>query len=338
MAPSTIDRSLVRREARIGDSLVRGLTRTRILACALAFAGCIQSSAVTCANGQICPEGTTCVALTDPVQQVCAQPDQLTACDGKSDYARCGTNRRCYSGACLATACGDGRVDRADPNMPGDVGEMCDDGNQTSGDGCSSDCSSDETCGNGVIDPIAGEVCDDGNLVSHDGCDSTCAIEHPRWTLLDSSWPVNRVSSMTYDAARERTVLFGGADASQNSFFDDTWEWDGLGWARLKPPQSPSARSSNALAYDATRRRVVLFGGANADGTLSDGRWDRTIDTPELLSAVGTFLAAGAAFASVGVIVLRHDPHLAWTWMIMVGWGLGVAMQIIAGAIARRRR
>src|SRR5215216_5227182 len=61
------------------------------------------------------------------------------------------------------------------------------------------------------------------------------------------------------------------------------------------------------------------------------------IDAPELLSAVGTFLAAGAAFASVGVIVLRHDPHLAWTWMIMVGWVLGVVMQIVAGTIARRR-
>ena len=75
-----------------------------------------------------------------------------------------------------------------------------------------------------------------------------------------------------------------------------------------------------------------------ANGAPSDGSWDGKIDTPELLSAVGTFLAAGAAFASVGVIVLRHDPHLAWTWMIMVGWVLGVAMQIIAGTIARRRR
>jgi hypothetical protein len=73
------------------------------------------------------------------------------------------------------------------------------------------------------------------------------------------------------------------------------------------------------------------------DGAASDGRWDGKIDAPELLSAVGTFLAAGAAFASVGVIVLRHDPHLAWTWMIMAGWVVGVTMQIVAGAIARRR-
>ena len=55
------------------------------------------------------------------------------------------------------------------------------------------------------------------------------------------------------------------------------------------------------------------------------------------ICAVGTFLAAFSAFASVGVIVLRHDPHIAWTGMIMAGWCVGVTMQIVAGTIARRR-
>ena len=70
----------------------------------------------------------------------------------------------------------------------------------------------------------------------------------------------------------------------------------------------------------------------------ADGAWVGKVDTPELLSAVGTFLAAFSAFACVGVIVLRHDPHQVWIWMIMAGWVDGVAMQIIAGAIARLRR
>jgi hypothetical protein len=70
----------------------------------------------------------------------------------------------------------------------------------------------------------------------------------------------------------------------------------------------------------------------------ADGTWDGKIDTPELLSAIGTFLAAFSAFACVGVIVLRHDPHLAWILMIMAGWVVGVAMQIFAGTIARLRR
>ena len=71
---------------------------------------------------------------------------------------------------------------------------------------------------------------------------------------------------------------------------------------------------------------------------LSNGDTVEKIDTAEFLSAVGTFFATGSAFASVGAIVLRHDPHIAWTTMIMAGWLVGVAMQIIAGAIARFRR
>jgi hypothetical protein len=73
-------------------------------------------------------------------------------------------------------------------------------------------------------------------------------------------------------------------------------------------------------------------------GTSKDGVWVGKIDAPELLSAVGTFLAALSAFASVGVIVLRYDPHLAWTSMIMAGWVTGITMQIVAGTIARLRR
>ena len=61
------------------------------------------------------------------------------------------------------------------------------------------------------------------------------------------------------------------------------------------------------------------------------------IDAAELLTAVGTFCAALAAFASVGVIILREELHIAWTVMILTGWVLGISMQIVAGAIARTR-
>ena len=45
------------------------------------------------------------------------------------------------------------------------------------GDGCSADCKSDETCGNGVIDAVTGEACDDGNVAGGDGCDAGCQPE-----------------------------------------------------------------------------------------------------------------------------------------------------------------
>ncbi|RJF69981.1 hypothetical protein [Rhodopseudomonas palustris] len=62
------------------------------------------------------------------------------------------------------------------------------------------------------------------------------------------------------------------------------------------------------------------------------------IDAAEFLSAVGTFCATLAAFASVTLVVLHLSPHLVWTSMILAGWLIGVSMQIVAGAIGRARR
>ena len=78
----------------------------------------------------------------------------------------------------------------------------------------------------------------------------------------------------------------------------------------------------------------LAFHGPNGEPKGSSGG---KIDAAEFLSAVGTFLAALTAFASVSVIVLGEDPHVYWTMAIMMGWVVGVMMQIIAGAIARTR-
>ncbi len=81
--------------------------------------------------------------------------------------------------AALAPGCGDdGGGDReVCGNGLLDPGEVCDDGNAVSGDGCNATCTSEEYCGNGVVDARAGEQCDDGNLVAGDGCSATCELE-----------------------------------------------------------------------------------------------------------------------------------------------------------------
>ena len=56
-----------------------------------------------------------------------------------------------------------------------DAGEACDDGNTLDGDGCSSVCTIEALCGNGILD--AGEGCDDGNTANGDGCSSVCQVE-----------------------------------------------------------------------------------------------------------------------------------------------------------------
>jgi hypothetical protein len=64
---------------------------------------------------------------------------------------------------------------------------------------------------------------------------------------------------------------------------------------------------------------------------------DPRIDATEFLSAAGTFCATLTAFFAVGIIILRSEPHIAWTWLIMIGWVAGISMQIVAGAKARMR-
>ncbi len=78
--------------------------------------------------------------------------------------------------ACRLWSCGNGTLD---------PGEMCDDGNAVSGDGCNATCTSDETCGNGITDRPA-EACDDGNTAGGDGCSSTCTIEMG-WACVGSA-------------------------------------------------------------------------------------------------------------------------------------------------------
>lgn len=73
------------------------------------------------------------------------------------------------------------------------------------------------------------------------------------------------------------------------------------------------------------------------DGTESEEAAGGKVDSAEFLTAIGTFLAALTAFASVVLIVLVHEPHMFWTVMILLGWMVGVTMQIVAGAIARIR-
>ena len=55
-------------------------------------------------------------------------------------------------------------------------GEVCDDGNNVDGDGCSFNCLSSEVCPDGIINQVTGEECDDGNSDNHDACLNTCEL------------------------------------------------------------------------------------------------------------------------------------------------------------------
>lgn len=99
---------------------------------------------------------------------LCTSADE----SGSSVLLRCPSGSSCTKDqtACIQDNCGNGRSDN---------GEVCDDGNVRNGDGCSDDCKSNETCGNGVIDEDGEmeEECDDGDTINGDGCSALCQKE-----------------------------------------------------------------------------------------------------------------------------------------------------------------
>jgi hypothetical protein len=101
------------------------------------------------------------------------------------------------------------------------------------------------------------------------------------WTQIPTSYaPAPRFwESMAFDSHTGRIVLFGGDhflpyDLGESN---DTWEWDGTQWSLDAPAAAPAVRSGQAMAYDANRDRVVVFGGWNAatsPATIYGDTWE----------------------------------------------------------------
>jgi len=225
-----------------------------VLVTAVAVTACVSSNLVQCEDGLACPSSDVC----DEIHHGCVAPDQLTACDGLADNSACvagDVTGSCYDGVCLPHGCGNGIVE---------PGEQCDDGNQVSNDGCSADCKSNETCGNGVVDEDRGEQCDDGNHLAHDGCDSTCQSEATTWTIVAvEPATINRDSS-AYDIARGRLVdLVAGT----------TWEWDGTRWTTDAGTVPIGSALYYKLFYDPVTAHVERFD-VDASGMAKLLSWD----------------------------------------------------------------
>ncbi|HMG56559.1 MAG TPA: kelch repeat-containing protein, partial [Kofleriaceae bacterium] len=131
------------------------------------------------------------------------------------------------------------------------------------------------------------------------------------------------------DPVHQRIVMFGGR--TELGPFADTWMWDGR-WvqaatARMTPPH----RFDAALAYDAARDEVVLFGGTDLDRTELGDTWvfdgiawtERVVAGPP--GRHGHVMAYDPARAQV---VLFGGEGFAdtWTWN-----GTGWAERTVAG-------
>ncbi len=116
-----------------------------------------------------------------------------------------------------------------------DTGEVCDDGNAETGDGCRDDCTA-ELCGDGILD--AGEDCDDGNNVSGDGCSALCegVFSDDFSPGLDDGW-------IWYDPAADSTYEIVGSGTADS-------------WLVIHVPQGPTHDAFGTLGVPHLMQQV----------------------------------------------------------------------------------
>ena len=252
--------------------------------------GCAApEAAAACANvvdGQPCTAssiaaGTCSGGSCHPVGCGNGIIDAGEVCDDGNTVAGDGCSADCRSNE----TCGNDVVDTID-------GEQCDSGVfGLSGDGCTSRCTTEIQLWRDVtpLGPsprsFAGISNDrQGRLIVVDGqvglqqptpaTAGTWAWTGDAWGLLDpgTELPARGGFGIAYDAARQRTIAFGGSDGTSANA--ETWAWDGVTWTQLHPATSPSARYYLQLAYDQAREKIVLFGGFDDNGDYLGDTWE----------------------------------------------------------------
>ncbi len=133
-----------------------------------------------------------------------------------------------------------------------------------------------------AYDATRGEVVLFGGNSSGLNQGDTWVWDGANWTQKSAGPPARYWHAMAGDLG---VVLFGG-QSSSGAVFGDTWVWDGATWDQQSPTTNPPARIFHAMAYDAARNQVLMFGGDTFNqGTVLTDTWTFPENQPPDCSA-----------------------------------------------------
>ena len=110
----------------------------------------------------------------------------------------------------------------------------------------------------------------------------TWLLDGDTWRRVATEGPAARGrTALAYDRKRGRVTLFGGVSAppgpnQPQTFFGDTWLWDGARWQKAADT-GPPGRYAHGMVFDERAGVVLLYSGAAAhrNAPLSDmWQWD----------------------------------------------------------------
>jgi Immunoglobulin domain/Galactose oxidase, central domain len=168
------------------------------------------------------------------------------------------------------------------------------------------------------------------------GLAETWVFNGARWMRPTVGGPPNRqTTTIAYDSARGRVVLFGGGQSGMTRA--DTWEWDGSSWLQ-RTVSGPPARMLHSMAYDSARGRVVLFGGVTSSGSRLGDTWEWNGSAWTQRQVVGpsprysAFMAFDSAHSRIVLFggTTTTDQSDTWEWD-----GAAWTSSAVAGPAAR---
>jgi hypothetical protein len=309
---------------------VRTLGLLAVVGVALS-ASCVRSNAEMCANGLVCPAGSTC----DEESGRCLVPEQFAVCAALPERASCqfrGLDGICIRGACLPASCGDGIVSGAEQCDGEELGGSDDCGDLGYYDAtplvCGMDCRYDRSvctaglCGDTVRN--GPEVCDGDDLAVSDcmqlgfyepgplTCNAACAYNTSECRGYCGDAALNGPEVCEEGLPILDTCVNYGYDRGYlacTRCLPDISSCRFIGWRRLAITPSTIIRS-----MDGTGRRNVFAAGS--DGALMhyDGtRW--IAQTPAMFDhfrAIAVFATDHAvALGELGTI--QRFNGTSWT-------------------------
>lgn len=240
---------------------MRGLA----LAFAVAAVGCVESSSSVCGS-VICDPGLVCVSE----RGACYPPGDVSACDGLAQGAQC------------TSATGDG---------------VCDRGVCTA-----------SPCGDGVIDPALGEVCDDGNASDGDGCDSSCTIANCLAIPASAGDLARPIADVLDDPACDDTVFVSPGTYLENLVIDRDVDVVG-GNSDVVIDGGQNGPTITVTDSSITLQSLTITGG---DGKCGGGIFSDSADVLLLETVVTENSAAGGAgICQVGGSVIISGSQIS---------------------------
>jgi N-acetylneuraminic acid mutarotase len=143
------------------------------------------------------------------------------------------------------------------------------------------------------------------------------------WIEMDTdSNPEGRFyGALSYDAASNRSVLYGGAweYSSYHAELGDTWAYDyeSNDWEKMNPDPHPPERWRHSMVYNEVSDTIILVGGSFGSITggesRTDAMWEYDYDNDTWSSLDGNFNPPPPG-APENPIVMTYDGAVILTW------------------------